>query len=94
MSYEKLKNGYNKPIRVQELKAYSEQNEQIPIDQNAPFVVHSAIEGPSKFIIIWSTQKLINDQKQWPILNVDATYKILSYGFPVIVGFFFKIFIN
>jgi hypothetical protein len=86
MGYEKLKSGYNQAISVQELKAYAEKYGQIPIDRNAPFVVHSTIEGGSKFIIIWSSQKLINDQKQWPILHVDATYKILSYGFPVIVG--------
>lgn len=89
MYREKAKQGYNRAITVEELKVYAQKNSSVPVDKNTAYVIFSNIEGPQKFCIVWTTLKLAEEQQKWKIIHVDATYKILSYGFPMMVYFYY-----
>uniref|UniRef100_A0A915D5H5 Homeobox domain-containing protein n=1 Tax=Ditylenchus dipsaci TaxID=166011 RepID=A0A915D5H5_9BILA len=39
----------------------------------------------SKFIMVISTPKLLRRQVQWPVIQVDGTYKLMTLNYPLLV---------
>jgi hypothetical protein len=77
---EKIKMGVNAPVSVQDLRKYVTENA-----ENGTFIVSGKILGAEKFCIVWTTQKLVDNQRAAKNIHIDATYKILSSGFPMLV---------
>jgi hypothetical protein len=84
---EKAKSGDSKPMTIHELQQFCTSNADESLDENSAYIIRHSIDSADRFIIVWSSTKLLNLQKQWKIICVDATYKILSYGYPILVCF-------
>ena len=65
-------------------------------DEDQSFVVafrHTAIitlESGSprtviKFIMVFSTTKLLHRQTAWPVMKIDGTYKLMTLNYPLLV---------
>jgi hypothetical protein len=68
----------SKPLTDADLLNYVNEHSAIPGDQNATFVVgfmpHDRTSG--HFLLVWSTPKLIQVQREADLLCTDATYKL------------------
>jgi hypothetical protein len=86
VAYEKRKNSINKPLSVEELRQYCVANSEQPADENKPFVAGFKISGPDQVCVVWSTKKLLEKQRNNITFCVDATYKITSINWPIMVS--------
>jgi ATP-dependent Zn protease len=77
---EKIKMGVNAPVSVQDLRKYVTDNA-----KNGAFIISGNIIEAEKFCIVWTTRKLTDNQLAAKNIHIDATYKILSSGFPMLV---------
>jgi hypothetical protein len=97
-SYKRKKYG-SSTISLGELEQWCQQTNNIPDDEDEPFVVSYNIiydeefdddeeaddEGGSKFRIFISTKRLLKHAFDAKKLHVDATYKLIWQGFPVLI---------
>jgi hypothetical protein len=88
VSRQKAKNGDSLPLTLHELQEFCTLNSAEPADQTTSFIVRFDILSAEQFIIVWSSKKLLQMQKESPVICVDATYKILSFGYPILVLFY------
>lgn len=66
----------SKPLTDIILVEYAKCNMAIPQDQNKPFVARFMPYRKEKFVIVWTTPKLMGIQNASKILVTDATYKL------------------
>jgi hypothetical protein len=85
MGREKKKTGITEPLTVEEFRQLVNKAAVVPNDDRKAYIIHAEINNGKQFCIVWTTNKLHNRQQQQPNLHVDATYKITSYGFPMLV---------
>lgn len=67
----------SRPLTDNDLRIYAESHSRILNNENKPFVVDFLqFDDEERFVIVWSTPKLIQVQNNSTVLATDATYKL------------------
>ncbi|KAI6192878.1 SWIM-type domain-containing protein [Aphelenchoides fujianensis] len=84
----KQKGGRRGPLTDVALEEYVSAKSTLPEDENCAYVVGSIPydDQTERFMIVWSTPKLIAVQRNSDLLATDATYKLCWHACPVIMA--------
>lgn len=64
-------------LRLQDLQEYAHQKSFIPEDEDEPYVIHFKVGKLGKFILVWTTKKLLmlcKNQEFLQVLNIYCIY--------------------
>uniref|UniRef100_A0A915DW58 Uncharacterized protein n=1 Tax=Ditylenchus dipsaci TaxID=166011 RepID=A0A915DW58_9BILA len=95
-AYNAKKRGFSDTLSLEDLQKYYDDHKEIPADEDQSFVVafrhtvfivqeNEEARAVSKFIMVISTPKLLRRQVQWPVIQVDGTYKLMTLNYPLLV---------
>jgi hypothetical protein len=84
---------YGSPtISAAELYTWCEEKKKTPRDEDEPFVLDYLVEAKSRNVddrdlkIVISTRRLLSLCRRSPLVQIDATYKLIWQGYPVIIA--------
>jgi hypothetical protein len=93
ISYERRKIGQAEPVTIENVQCYADEHKELPGDENKAFVVdfkrdieRVGCKEEQRFVLVWSTKKLMRLQRHSRSIQLDGTYKLLWHGFPVLVS--------